>query len=38
MHALSDLLIAFNMRTAEHLRLNVTRQQRNKFNLVFPVQ
>jgi putative ABC transport system substrate-binding protein len=38
MHTLSDLLIAFNTRTAEHLQLIIPRQQRDKFNLVFPAQ
>ncbi|MFV2061661.1 MAG: ABC transporter substrate-binding protein, partial [Gammaproteobacteria bacterium] len=38
MKTLEDLLIAFNTRTAEHLQLNVSRQQRSKFDLVFPTR
>ncbi len=33
---LHDLLIAVNLRTAEHLGLKLTRRQKRKFNLVFP--
>jgi putative ABC transport system substrate-binding protein len=35
---LRDLLIAFNVRTAEHLGLDVDRKQRDEFDLVFPPQ
>lgn len=33
---LSDLQIAVNLRTAEHLQLELTRAQRDTFDLVFP--
>ncbi len=33
---LSDLQIAFNLRTAEHLDLSIDRKQREQFDLVFP--
>lgn len=35
---LRDLLVAFNLRTAEHLDLDVDRKQRDNINLVFPAQ
>jgi len=35
---LEDLLIAVNIRTAEHLALKISRSQARKFNLVFPVK
>jgi ABC transporter substrate binding protein len=35
---LEDLLIAVNIRTAEHLALKISRAQARKFNLVFPVK
>lgn len=35
-HPLSDLKIAFNARTAEHLKLNLTRSKTKSFDLVFP--
>jgi putative ABC transport system substrate-binding protein len=34
---LEDLLIAVNIRTAEHLALKISRTQARKFNLVFPI-
>lgn len=35
---LEDLLIAVNVRTAEHLSLKITRAQEREFNLVFPLK
>lgn len=35
---LEDLLIAVNIRTAEHLSLKITRAQEREFNLVFPLK
>ncbi|MEH6358115.1 MAG: ABC transporter substrate binding protein [Pseudomonadales bacterium] len=35
---LEDLLIAVNIRTAEHLALKISRAQARKFNLVFPLK
>jgi len=35
---LEDLLVAVNIRTAEHLALKISRAQARKFNLVFPVK
>jgi len=35
---LEDLLIAVNIRTAEHLALKISRAQAREFNLVFPVK
>lgn len=35
---LEDLLIAVNIRTAEHLALKISRAQTRKFNLVFPLK
>jgi len=35
---LEDLLIAVNIRTAEHLALNISRAQAREFNLVFPIK
>ncbi len=34
--ALENLLIAVNVRTAEHLKLKITRSQMREFNLIFP--
>ena len=33
---LSDLKIAFNTRTADHLKLNITRSKKKSFDLIFP--
>jgi putative ABC transport system substrate-binding protein len=35
---LDDLLIAVNVRTAEHLSLRISRAQEREFNLVFPLK
>jgi putative ABC transport system substrate-binding protein len=35
-HPLSDIKIAFNARTAEHLKLNITRSKKKTFDLIFP--
>ena len=35
-HPLTDLKVAFNIRTADHLKLNLTRSKKKSFDLVFP--
>ena len=35
-YPLSDIKVAFNVRTAEHLKLNITRSKKKSFDLIFP--